>query len=221
MRITTPFVSTANPLGAVLAWLATGLLSVATLVLCPYNGAEAHGIAGNRLFLGTLTFDDPAVNDEFSSAFSDLRRSAPEGTAVDKALSVGLSRLLTPRLAFATGSTWIDRNTQATSNTRGFDTTSLALKGLLYENDPHETLLSAAFGWGLPGVGSRPLGAHGSIEPGIFFGRVRRFAVQPLVAAPFCHLRSARLLRQPQDEQPATAQIDRKQRSGKRRTSKH
>jgi hypothetical protein len=171
MRITTPFVSTANPLGAVLAWLATGLLSVATLVLCPYNGAEAHGIAGNRLFLGTLTFDDPAVNDEFSSAFSDLRRSAPEGTAVDKALSVGLSRLLTPRLAFATGSTWIDRNTQATSNTRGFDTTSLALKGLLYENDPHETLLSAAFGWGLPGVGSRPLGAHGSIEPGIFFGK--------------------------------------------------
>jgi hypothetical protein len=95
MRITTPFVSTANPLGAVLAWLATGLLSVATLVLCPYNGAEAHGIAGNRLFLGTLTFDDPAVNDEFSSAFSDLRRSAPEGAAVDRALSVGLSRLLT------------------------------------------------------------------------------------------------------------------------------
>jgi hypothetical protein len=170
MPITIPFVS-ANPLSAILPWLAAALLSSVTLVLCLYEGAKAHGIAGNRLFLGTLPFDDPAVNDEFSSAFSDLRRSAPEGAAVDRALSVGLSRLLTPRLAFATGSTWIDRNAQGIANTRGFDTTSLALKGLLYEDDPHETLLSAGIGWGLPGVGSRRLGAHSSIEPGIFFGK--------------------------------------------------
>jgi hypothetical protein len=26
--------------------------------------ANAHGIAGNRLFVGTLTFDDPSVADE-------------------------------------------------------------------------------------------------------------------------------------------------------------
>ena len=28
------------------------------------QGAYAHGIAGNRYFPGTLTFDDPAVADE-------------------------------------------------------------------------------------------------------------------------------------------------------------
>jgi hypothetical protein len=28
------------------------------------HSADAHGIAGNRFFVGTLTFDDPAVADE-------------------------------------------------------------------------------------------------------------------------------------------------------------
>ena len=28
------------------------------------HSAEAHGIAGNRFFPGTLSFDDPAVADE-------------------------------------------------------------------------------------------------------------------------------------------------------------
>jgi hypothetical protein len=28
------------------------------------HSADAHGIAGNRFFPGTLTFDDPAVADE-------------------------------------------------------------------------------------------------------------------------------------------------------------
>jgi hypothetical protein len=28
------------------------------------ESAEAHGIAGNRYFDGTMTFDDPAVADE-------------------------------------------------------------------------------------------------------------------------------------------------------------
>jgi hypothetical protein len=27
--------------------------------------AQAHGISGNRFFPGTMTFDDPAVADEF------------------------------------------------------------------------------------------------------------------------------------------------------------
>jgi hypothetical protein len=80
-------------------------------------------------------------------------------------------RLLTPRLSFGSASTWIDRNAHGISSARGFDTTAVTLKGLLYRNDPQEILLSAGLAWGLPGVGSRRLGAHGSVEPGIFFGK--------------------------------------------------
>jgi hypothetical protein len=35
------------------------------------RGAEAHGIAGNRFFVGTLTIDDPAVADELSNKLFD------------------------------------------------------------------------------------------------------------------------------------------------------
>jgi hypothetical protein len=42
--------------------------------------AQAHGIAGNRLFPGTFSFDDPAVADEFVfSPFATLQRPAPDG----------------------------------------------------------------------------------------------------------------------------------------------
>ena len=42
--------------------LQTGAIAFALLAwtVC----AHAHGIAGNRYFVGTVTFDDPAVADE-------------------------------------------------------------------------------------------------------------------------------------------------------------
>jgi hypothetical protein len=36
------------------------------------QSAFAHGIAGNRYFPGTLTFDDPAVADELVIGWSSL-----------------------------------------------------------------------------------------------------------------------------------------------------
>ena len=36
--------------------------------------AEAHAIAGNRLFPGTLTFDNPAVTDELDLPFISSER---------------------------------------------------------------------------------------------------------------------------------------------------
>jgi hypothetical protein len=36
----------------------------AILLLISTGAAHADGIAGNRFFVGTLTFDDPAVADE-------------------------------------------------------------------------------------------------------------------------------------------------------------
>lgn len=62
MRITTSSLIP-RPLGAVLRYFAIGLMRAAAFVLCGYDGAHARGIAGNRYFVGTLTFDDPAVND--------------------------------------------------------------------------------------------------------------------------------------------------------------
>jgi len=46
--------------------------------------AHSHGIAGNRFFVGTLTFDDPSVADEaIVPDFSTLNRPVDGGNAVD------------------------------------------------------------------------------------------------------------------------------------------
>ena len=47
-------------------WLAAAVrvLASAMSALAVVPSADAHGIAGNRYFPGTLTFDDPAVVDE-------------------------------------------------------------------------------------------------------------------------------------------------------------
>jgi hypothetical protein len=58
------------------------LVASATLVfLCGVHAAHAHGIAGNRFFPGTLTFDDPAVADEARSSHSTRRSNIPRQLA--------------------------------------------------------------------------------------------------------------------------------------------
>jgi hypothetical protein len=37
---------------------------IASVLVVSAHAADAHGIAGNRFFVGTLTFDDPAVADK-------------------------------------------------------------------------------------------------------------------------------------------------------------
>jgi hypothetical protein len=57
-------------------------------------------------------------------------------------------RLLTPDLAFGVDTSGIIGNRTGFAQQARFATTSLTRKGLLYKNEPHETLLSAAFSWG-------------------------------------------------------------------------
>jgi hypothetical protein len=54
------------------------------VVVCAGFGhsASAHGIAGNRYFPGTLTFDDPAVADESPTEISSFKHPAGDGTNV-------------------------------------------------------------------------------------------------------------------------------------------
>ena len=50
--------------------------------------AAAHGIAGNRLFPGTVTFDDPAVADEaVLPDFSSLNRPAQGSNVVENRIN--------------------------------------------------------------------------------------------------------------------------------------
>ncbi len=53
------------------------------------HSAHAHGIAGNRFFPGTLSFDDPAVADEaILPNFAGFKRPGDGGNVVDNS-SIG------------------------------------------------------------------------------------------------------------------------------------
>ena len=107
------------------------------------HSAHAHGIAGNRFFPGTLSFDDPAVADEaILPNFASFKSPIDGGNVVDNRFDWSFFRLLTPTLGVDVDSAWVHRN-WGNALRSGFDVTSLGLKGLVYRNDLHEMLVSA------------------------------------------------------------------------------
>lgn len=81
--------------GAGTRMLALLLSSLASLLVA--RGAEAHAVAGMRVFPATLSFDDPGVVDEMSLA----GRDAPAGSGNGVGWNATLSKTLTDRLGVA------------------------------------------------------------------------------------------------------------------------
>jgi len=135
--------------------------------------AHAHGIAGNRYFPGTLTFDDPAVADEaIVPNFSRLDHPDGGGDVNDNRINWSFTRLLTPTVGVVVDNSWIARNWGVTKRS-GFDVTSLGLKWEVYRDNPHEMLLSASLAWGIGNSGAQGVNANApnTIRPGLFFGK--------------------------------------------------
>lgn len=147
--------------------------SGAVAMLAMSCSAHAHGIAGNRFFPGTLTFDDPAVNDELILPHVSSSKNPGEGgDVVDNKFNWAFSRLLVPKIAVGGDSGWIHRN-WGNSHRSGFDATNLMIKGEVFRDNLHETLVSAGLAWGIGHSGAQGVGANApnSITPGIFFGK--------------------------------------------------
>src|SRR5277367_5799236 len=108
---------------------------------CAVRSGGAHGIAGNRFFPGTITFDDPAVADEFLVTPSSVKQPLSTDTSfnvLNNTVSWSFVRLLTPEIAFQVNSGWIHNSATGFPTQAGFDQTSVGIKGLLYKNDLHE-----------------------------------------------------------------------------------
>ena len=135
--------------------------------------ASAHGIAGNRFFAGTITFDDPAVADELIlPAFSSINHPAQGTNVTDNRFNWSFDRLLTPTLAFTLDSGWIYRNWPL-ARSSGFDSTAVGLKTEIYRDNRHEALASAGLQWGIGHSGAAGVEADepNTVQPGVFFGK--------------------------------------------------
>jgi hypothetical protein len=142
-------------------------------MLAGVHSAYAHGIAGNRFFPGTLSFDDPAVADEaILPNFASFKSPVDGGNVVDNRFDWSFFRLLTPTLGVGVDSAWVYRN-WGNALRSGFDVTSLGIKGEVYRSDLHEMLVSARLGWGIGHSGAQGISANAPdlLQPGIFFGK--------------------------------------------------
>jgi hypothetical protein len=151
------------------------LLACAAVSVLICGPARAHGIAGNRFFPGTLTFDDPAVADEaIVPLYSGFKHPAKvgDGDVADNAFNWSFVRLLTPKLEVGVDSGWVHRD-WSVGRRSGFDITSVDLKGEVYRNDLHETLISVGTMWGIGRTGAQGIAANAPdfIAPGIFVGK--------------------------------------------------
>jgi len=133
------------------------LLSTAVLWFFALSIAFAHGIAGNRYFPGTITFDDPAVADEFSFATNSYKRTDTLNPQKDSGSAISAARLLSPTWAFGFDYEKDVTNPSGTASayTKKDD---VYLKTNLYRDDLNEELVSVLLGYGyshtdLPGFG--------------------------------------------------------------------
>ena len=137
--------------------------------------ADGHAIVGDRLFPGTLTFDDPAVADELSGpVLARQKHPAFGGPDVeDISVSGSFSRLIIPGLSIGADTDWTEHDGPGGPSANGIGATHLTLKGQAYEDLEHETMIAASLSWGLGGIGNPDLHAHAydTIEPGVAFGR--------------------------------------------------
>src|SRR5215471_16201344 len=148
------------------------IFCLTTLAFVQSTPTAAHGIAGNRLFLGTLAFEDPAVMDELVLAGTNLKHFDDESSVIDKAITWEFSTLLTPTISIGVGGGFIHRDWGGARRS-GFDETDVMIKTMLYQNDVHEVMISAGVAGGIGRSGAIGVGANQftTVQPGVFFGK--------------------------------------------------
>jgi hypothetical protein len=142
--------------------------------------AEAHGVAGPRLFVSTLIIDDPNVADEASLPTLSWQPQPNDGGPVSNlyAAEFEFDKRITENFGFAIngGYQWLTRPGDKTAN--GWENFSATLKYKPYVNPEHEFMLSVGvttnFGnSGASGSNGAVLGndATDSFAPTIYFGK--------------------------------------------------
>jgi len=149
--------------------------SVAAAIACSIAipiSCDAHAIAGNRFFPGTITFDDPAVADEFQVIYDSVKTPLGNGQVTDHIGDFAFARLLTDRIAIGVESGLINRSWGSVNQT-GAMGTSVNLKTNFYRDDLNETLFATSLTYSVANSGGERVGARSSssLQPALFFGQ--------------------------------------------------
>lgn len=138
--------------------------------------AYAHAVAGARVFLPTLTMDDPGVSDEASLPSVQYQRSdADEDAASTREYDFGFEydKTITPKLGIGISYGWDVFRTAHAKTATGFENLFVAGKYKVYVNATHEFIASVGVVREFGGTGTIRTGAdaHGSTAPTLYFGK--------------------------------------------------
>lgn len=143
--------------------------SIALACTLACGAANAHAIAGDRVFPSTLSVDDPGVGDEANFEFGHQRVPGDAGDQSVNTFSFEYDKLITPRLAFSVDGGYVMQNNPTA---HGLDNFGVGLKYLLYVNAAHEFMTSVGVDADLGGTGSRAIADNFStISPTVFAGK--------------------------------------------------
>lgn len=132
--------------------------------------AQAHAIAGDRIFPATLAIDDPGVSDELTlpqvSTFKAKDNDGADRWLTDAAAEY--DKRITDRLGVSIS----DAYDHEQDNGSGFDNLGVGVKYQAITNAPHEFMLSVGVDADIGNTGSHLIGdRHSSFAPAVFVGK--------------------------------------------------
>ncbi len=132
--------------------------------------AQAHAIAGDRVFPATMAIDDPGVSDEITlPQVSTFRERGDDGHANwSTETSMEYSKRITPNFALSVEDTYVNEQHGA----RGFDNIGIGAKYQFLTNADHELMMSAGLDADIGNTGENDIGEkHSSFTPALFIGK--------------------------------------------------
>jgi hypothetical protein len=149
------------------------VLSGVVIVTAASHRADAHAVAGNRVFPVTLTMDDPGVSDEASVPTFSWVNTGGDQPVNQYNFNFEYDKTITEN--FGVGVNW-GYNLNAVTGGKtagGFQNLFITGKYQTYVNAPHEFIMSLGVVREIGGTGNTNQGADrfGSTEPTIYMGK--------------------------------------------------
>jgi hypothetical protein len=153
-------------------------MACAIMILTVPTTVRAHGFEGDRFFPPTIQTDDPFATDEYSLQFQSFNDPAgSDGTPKTREIDVSseFDKEIFPKFALGVSGTYINLDPQGHQGPAqdGFDNVELSAKYQLWENAPHEWILSLGCLADLGDTGSKALGVDSftTYTPTVYFGK--------------------------------------------------
>jgi hypothetical protein len=151
------------------------ICSLAVLAAFGFAAASvgAHGFEGDRFFPPTITTDDPFAVDEL--AFPSVSTFKDAGSPSTRETDIGFEfdKEIFPKFALGVSEDWVNLAPSGAPSVSGFDNLTLSAKYQLWENAPHEAIVSIGSEWDVGGTGAKKIGADSAntFTPTIYFGK--------------------------------------------------